>query len=151
MAAPAAPPSLNEQLMDAVCYFRVADVRSALERGANPNCCRPDKDADTEPDFDERLHPSSPLRLVMFRLSDCDLSDEQRGLFGEIARILLAAGADPLSAMVIAESRYGPYDPAAEADPFQQVWTIVAQAAAALQAPPTEQASTSKLESSEAS
>jgi hypothetical protein len=132
MSAAAVAKSLDEQLMDAVSAVNLNGVRSALERGANPNFCRL-RDED-EPDG--YIQPTTPLRLVMFRISDCCLSDEELVRFAEIARVLLAAGADPLPAMVIAEWRYGDYDPTAEATLFEQVWTVVAQAAAAAQAAP---------------
>jgi hypothetical protein len=127
MSVPAAPLSLDDQLMNAISAVDLSGVRSALERGANVNFCL-SRDED-EPDGS--IQPTTPLRLVVFRISDCCLSDEELVRFAEIARVLLAAGGDPLPAVILAESRYGPYNPAKETDPFQQVRTIVVEAAVA--------------------
>ncbi len=125
LAMAAAALTVHQELMEAVERLDVAAVQSALARGADANWRRSAEESD------EDNQPTTPLRMVMFRLSDCGLSDEERGIFGDIARILLAAGADPVSAAAIAEARYGQYDAQQQQPPtpFQAVWTIVAQAA----------------------
>ena len=128
--AAALPLSLDAQLMEAVAMFDLPLVCSLLASGADPDY-RSARD-----DEDPHIQPTTPLRMVMFRISDCLLSDEDILVFAQIARVLLDAGADPEPAMQIADERYGPCQPedllqAQPPSPFQQVYTIVAQAAAA--------------------
>jgi hypothetical protein len=78
--------------MNAISAVDLSGVRSALEREANVNFCL-SRDED-EPDGS--IQPTTPLRLVVFRISDCCLSNEELVRFAEIARVLLAAGTDPL-------------------------------------------------------
>ena len=103
-----------------------------------PNCIRDEKNP--EPFY----QPDKPLKLVMFRISDCLLTDEKIQSFKTIAELLLANGADPISAMQIAESRYGEFhqkrakqkisseialEDEEQVNPFQEVWNVVADAA----------------------
>jgi len=99
-------------------------VRLLLSTGSDANYVR-FRDED-EPDG--IIQPTTPLRLVMFRISDCLLDDEDLKQFGEIAKLLLQHGADPLPAMQIAEDRYGKYDPHAAPGALMNVWHIVARA-----------------------
>jgi hypothetical protein len=113
---------LNEELMRAVEAFDIEAVKNCLERGADPNyTLHPDEDKS-----DGTMQPTTPLRMVMFRISDCDLPKEGFSQYKEIARLLLHHGADPKPAMQIAEHRYGEYDPT-ESNPFMDVWHVVAQ------------------------
>lgn len=59
----------------------------------------------------ENWLPNTPLRLVGFRISDCLLESKRISEFGSIANLLLARGADPVSALQLMELRYGKYDP----------------------------------------
>jgi hypothetical protein len=113
---------LNEELMRAVEDFDVMAVSNCLTRGADPNyTLHADED---EPNG--LMQPTTPLRMVMFRISDCDLPDSGFIKYTEIARLLLQHGADPRPAMEIAEHRYGKYDPN-EANPFMEVWHVIAR------------------------
>jgi hypothetical protein len=115
----------NEDLMAAVSRHDVKAVEECLSRGGDPNFTR-FKDED-EPDG--LIQPTTPLRLVMFCISDCLLDPGGLEQFAEVARLLLRHGADPAPAMQIAEHRYGKYDPNSEASPFMDVWHLVAKAA----------------------
>lgn len=117
---------LNERLEEAVTYFDVERVRQALVDGANPNFVI-ELPAFADRDLDQ---PDTPLKLVMFRISDASIGDAELIAFAEIARILIDHGADPLPAMAIAKARYGPYDPSLTGR-FADVWHVVARAAEA--------------------
>ena len=114
--------NLNEQLLDAVTYHRVADVKRLLEQGANPNYT-----SSQDPLYpDTILQPRSPLTMVMFRISDADLSDAGLIAFKQIAQLLIAHGADTKPAMQMGQERYGKYNPAGERNLFLQVWDVIA-------------------------
>lgn len=116
--------NINDELMDAVAFYDVKAVQHCLEKGADPNYTL----HTDEEEPDGYIQPTTPLRLVMFRISDSLLEDEHLKLFAEIATILLRYGADPKPAIVIAESRYGKYNPNYEQNAFMDVWRIVANA-----------------------
>jgi hypothetical protein len=113
---------INEKLMEAVERFNWQAVKECLDLGANPNYCR-FKDEDSPNGL---MQPTTPLRMVMFRISDCDLTDQNLVQFREIARLLTEYGADPKPAMQIAEARYGKYNSNEPLSPFMEVWQIVA-------------------------
>ncbi|MEW6469987.1 MAG: hypothetical protein AB1458_13750 [Bacteroidota bacterium] len=110
---------INEALMDAVADCKMEEVKRCLEQGADPNYFRPVGD--------NHMQPTTPLRLLMFRLSDSLLEDHHFPKLAEIAKLLLKYGADPKPALEIAEHRYGKYDPHAKG-PFMDVWHIIANA-----------------------
>ena len=114
----------NEMMMSAIESCDVKAVRFYLLQGADPNYSR-FKDEDEPHGY---LQPTTPLRLVMFCISDAMVDENQIKQFGEIAKLLLEFGADPAPAMQIAESRYGKYNPDAEDSPFMNVWSLVARA-----------------------
>lgn len=115
--------ALNNELMEAVTFHKVQRVKELLELGADPNyCLHPDEE---EPDG--IIQPTTPLRMVMFRISDNMLSDDDLIEFAAVARLLLRYGADPRPALQIAEARYGLYDPNAAHTPWMNVWHIVAK------------------------
>src|SRR5688572_11712818 len=114
--------NLNEQLMRAVEDFDLARVAECLKQGADPSYMQ-------YPDSEEPsglIQPTTPLRMVMFRISDNFLNDDDLIIYGKIAKLLLQHGADPAPAMFIAEERYGKYDPNMGSSPFLDVWHIVA-------------------------
>jgi ankyrin repeat protein len=114
----------NEALMDAVAYRRVEQVKYFLESGADPNYTV----HTDEEELNGYIQPTTPLRLVMFCISDSLLEEEDLKQFAEIAKLLLQYGADPKPAMKIAESRYGKYDPEINNGIFMEIWHIVANA-----------------------
>lgn len=117
------PAKLNEQLMDAIEMHDLKTVKALLAEGADANYTR-------YPDVDEPngyMQPTTPLRLVMFCISDCLLKENDLEQFAEIAKVLLQHGADPQPAMKIAEARYGEYDPGFTGGFFAEVWHIIAR------------------------
>ena len=106
-------------LCAAVSAIDLERVVTLLGRGHNANGVR-------APGNEESHQPDRPLKMVMFRLSDCFLTAEQEVALAEIATILLRYGADPQPAMEIAEFRYGPYSK--DGNPWK-AWDIVATAA----------------------
>lgn len=111
----------NENLMNAISEHDIASVKYHIEVGADPNYTR-FRD-DEEPNG--YIQPTTPLRLVMFCISDPFLEDNHVEQFAEIAQVLLRHGADSKPAMQIAEARYGKYNPNAKGN-FMDVWHIVA-------------------------
>ena len=110
--------------MDAVASCNVKAVQECLETGADPNYTR----YRDEEEPNGYIQPTTPLRLVMFCISDALLEESHLKQFAEIAKLLLQYGADPKPAMEIAEWRYGKYDANAEESAFMKVWQIVANA-----------------------
>ncbi|WOG25743.1 hypothetical protein [Endozoicomonas sp. 8E] len=115
--------AVDEELMEAVSYHDFERVEDCLNRGADPSY-RQSTDQDDPNGF---IQPITPLRLVMFRISDCLLNDEDLKEFYKIARCLLDHGADPRPAIKIAEERYGKYedDSGGDSDVFMDIWRIV--------------------------
>ena len=116
--------SLNENLMDAIASCDVPAVETYLKGGADPNYVRPPYGNEAA----EYLQPNTPLRLVVFCISDSQLEEGNLADFAKIASRLLRSGANPGPAMQLAELRYGKYNPAAEKSPFMDVWHIIAGA-----------------------
>lgn len=118
------PDLLNDQLIEAVTYHRVSDVKRLLEQGADPNY-----ETFTDVTGPERKNqPYTPLRLVMFCISDSLLEEADLHAHAEIAKLLIQFGAETKPAMELAQLRYGKYDPAGERTPFLRVWDVVAVA-----------------------
>lgn len=116
--------SLNDQLIQAVTYHDVAEVLSCLEKGADPNY-----DSYAGKSAAEREgQPYTPLRLVMFCISDSLLEDRDLRQHAEVAKLLLKYGADPKPAMELAEQRYGKYERHKKSDLFMEVWDVLAEA-----------------------
>lgn len=117
------PGSLNDQLIEAVTYHNVAEVTRLLEAGADPNY-----ETFTGMKESGRQHqPYTPLRLVMFCISDSLLEDADIAQHAEVAKLLLRYGADPEPAMALAEQRYGKYDPQRQSR-LMPAWRVVAAA-----------------------
>lgn len=113
----------NEQLMKAIEQHDVKAVRSLLENGADADYWR----YTDEEEKSGLMQPTTPLRLVLFCISNADLDDNDLKLYGEIATLLLQHGGDPKPATQLAEIRYGKYSPALEKNAFVEVWDIVAK------------------------
>ena len=114
----------HEALMDAVSSFDLEGVERCLAAGADPNF-ELSGGADGPADS---AQPTTPLRMVVFRISDCDLDDGALRTFAKIAALLLRHGADPAPALKMAESRYGPYPAGAGDSAFREVWRILLDA-----------------------
>jgi hypothetical protein len=126
MAVAATAPS-GDDMSEAVAAIDVPLVEALLAAGGDPNAVR-------APGGEEPYQPDRPLKMVMFRLSDCMVGPDDRAKLARIARALLDHGADPGPAMEIAEARYGEYPWPDGVDGNRVVWeawSIVAAAAAA--------------------
>ena len=106
------------ELTEAVSSLDLPRVDALLAAGADPNAVR-------APGGEESFQPDSPLKMVMFRLSDCLLDDRARHTLAKIAAALLGHGADPAPAMALACARYGDYPGPGHAE----TWDLVAAAA----------------------
>jgi hypothetical protein len=95
--------SLDEKLLRAVGDVDFGAACEALTAGANVNYNRP-----ISPNEDPSDQPTSPLRMILFRLSDCLLTDAEDDTLIRLAHLLLAWAAEPEPAIEIAEARYGP-------------------------------------------
>jgi hypothetical protein len=110
-----------DELLEAVSNADIDQVGTLLEKGVDPNgrCQLRTYDnisdryvevwnADGTPYLDTDEHqPNSPLKMVVFRISDCMLEEDDLLGFKSIAKLLIAAGADRKVAMDYAKARYG--------------------------------------------
>lgn len=111
--------TLNEKLMKAVEEHDVIGVKKYLADGADPNYARTWGEDDTR-------QPTTPLRMVVFRISDSFLEDADLKQFAQITQLLLHYGAHGKPALELAELRYGKYDPNLPNGPFMDVVRLVA-------------------------
>jgi len=95
---------INKKLTLAVCYHHINGVIEFLDQGGDPNYIR------DSPVQEESYQPTTPLKLVVFRISDCMLTNSDLDDYGIIAKLLLDAGADPIPAMELLNHRYGQFD-----------------------------------------
>jgi hypothetical protein len=112
---------LDEALMQAVERFDVEKVHACLRAGANPNYVY-------EWDGDNTHQPTTPLRMVVFRISDNFLEDEDLNEFAEIAKLLIQYGAEVEPARQLARLRYGEFNPNAAPNAFLDVLRVIEQA-----------------------
>ncbi len=116
----------NKQLIKAISYGDIRRIQFLLENGADANYKIPEEEYEGMVEY--KYQPYSPLRLVMFCISDALITDEELKEYIEIVKILIAHGADPKPAMELAEERYGKYNPTNEDSLFMDVWKVVADA-----------------------
>lgn len=116
----------DKKLYHAVACYNIEEVTQLLKDGANPNYIRQNSvydiisnkhvytflsDGKEEPEYDlDNKQPTTPLKLVVFRISDCMLIDENLRDFNVIAKLLLDAGANKEGAIKFARNRYGIID-----------------------------------------
>jgi hypothetical protein len=110
--------SLNEMLMKAVEDHDVLLVEDYLVKGADPNYTR-------TWEGDATHQPTTPLRMVVFRISDNFLEEDDLKQFVEIAKLLVQYGAQSNPARQLAEIRYGKYNADAAPDAFHEVLRII--------------------------
>ncbi len=101
--------NIQEYLEKGISNFDVGQVQKAIEEGADVNNKQPRTLYKGVAAY--KYQPYSPLRLVVFRISDSDLSDEDLEKYIQITQLLLQAGADAGAAMKLATIRYGKYNP----------------------------------------
>ena len=93
---------LNESLIGAVAKYNYQEIVSLLSSGADPNYTQY-KDEDEPMGY---IQPTTPLRMVLFRISDCMLEDEHLRIYKKITELLLKHGADCEHAIPIITSWY---------------------------------------------
>ena len=97
---------LHEALLDAVCRHDLPRVKQCLKEGADVRSVHPSEDEDGP------IQPVTPLSMVVFKLADNRLRQEDFQSFKDITLWLLLHGADTHHAMALAEQSYGPFDEA---------------------------------------
>ena len=97
---------MMSELTHAVEIINLDEVTALVNIGADTNAFR-----SGQPEGDQ---PDTPLKMVVFRLSDCLINDTQRESLADIARVLLKHGADPTPAFHYAETRYGTFTSACD-------------------------------------
>lgn len=97
--------SLDERLCEAVTKHNVEAVLKYIDEGADVNYKKSPKNFSTNVDFEHQ--PYSPLRLVVFCISNSCLTVADHVDFRNIAYALCQVGADAINAMELASIRYG--------------------------------------------
>ena len=95
-----------EELFQAIEALNISKVEELLVNGANPNTINPIYYNYPHLEY----QPYSPLRLIVFYLSDALLEEEDYEKLYKLTVILLKHGADPKKAIELAELRYGKVD-----------------------------------------
>ncbi|QQD17089.1 ankyrin repeat domain-containing protein [Spongiibacter nanhainus] len=116
---------MDQQLMQAINNNNLSLVKACLENGADPDY-RSEDDDEEYPTSD--LQPDTPLKMVVFRISDSFLTEEDLTSFCAITELLLDYGADPGPALKMAEKRYGKYDPNLPDNPFMDIYHVIVKA-----------------------
>lgn len=115
---------LNVLLREAICSRNTHELESLLSAGADPNFCLPKEEyAHLNADYEDQ--PYSPLRLLVFIISDSLISDKELLVDARAAKLLLDHGADPLPAIELAEKRYGKFEGNEEEAAFTKVLKII--------------------------
>jgi hypothetical protein len=125
---------MNKELYESVDCLSLQKVTYLLQNGANPNYVRQaqiwdnkkskwcdwyNSDGSEKPD-DESYQPTTPLKLCVFKFSDCMSSESDQRMLIQIAKVLIEQGADKNSALDYFISRYGDV----EKDDPNDVWCI---------------------------
>jgi hypothetical protein len=113
--------SIDKQLERAVSNLDLEKVQELLLLNANPNYTRQTTfycrishkrlfsyniDGSEKPELD-KYQPTTPLKMCVFRFSDCELTDFERLKIIDIAKQLINSGASVFEAKEYYESRYG--------------------------------------------
>ena len=109
----------GELLMKAVSEHDLDRTKQLLLEGADPNYIRQkhivsnsttrglfNADGTPEPEYDDG-QPTTPLKMVVFCISDCMLHEDDHHVFEMISEALIQAGADVNLAIAYSECRYG--------------------------------------------
>ncbi len=110
--------------MEAVAACNLGEVKEYIALGADVNYTT--FEDSTEPNG--YIQPTTPLRMVIFRLSDSLLTDHDLSQLKSIAEFLLLHKANPKPAIQIAEFRYGTYNPRWKKNTLKEIWEMIATA-----------------------
>jgi hypothetical protein len=140
------PTQENNELTNAVGDLNLDEVKRLLISGSNPNYIR-QAYVYTEGLYRLRFHqdgsrfadigegqPTTPLKLCVFRYSDCLLTDAGRDTLIKIANELIQAGANAEEGLNYCVDRYGDF----AFLPLRFLLTNAAGAAEVLESPPAE-------------
>jgi len=117
--------TLESELLDAVTGHDVEGVRQCLQQGADPDATAPPGDG-----YDQSVpQPDTPLKAVVFCMSDAFLDEQGLADFKLITGLLLAHGADPEPALAMARQRYGKFDKKAPRNTFMEILYMIVAAA----------------------
>jgi hypothetical protein len=117
---------INQELIKAITEHNVENVRSCLQNGADPNYTWTHNQ---ESNLGlSTLQPTTPLRLLIFAISDCLLSEGDLTQHYEIAKILLENNAHPEPAMMLAIQRYGKYKEPEKPSMFDNIYRLISEA-----------------------
>lgn len=149
---PPPPPTLSQELEEAVGAVDEARVAALLARGADANAVRQrgvslggrwrdlfSPSGAPLPEVDvEHAQPTTPLKLAVFRAADNSLGPEDLARLARVARLLLQHGALAEPALRFMERRHGAFAEAEAQEGGLEVFAVVhaaavAQAAAAAQ------------------
>jgi hypothetical protein len=110
---------INDHLNYSVNTLNINNVKQLLDQDADPNYIRQDSfkhgsvnvnwylnDGTEKPEIDE-TQPTTPLKLCVFRISDCMLTDENSQAIVEIAKVLIQNNATKIEALEYFKYRYG--------------------------------------------
>ncbi len=111
---------IDQDLIKAITEHNVVNVRKCLQNGADPNYTWT-FGSDSNLDLSS-LQPITPLSLVIFRIADCLLNEEDLSQYYEITKILLENNANPEPAMLLAIQRYGKYQEPKEPSLFDKIY-----------------------------
>ena len=117
-------------LLDAVSAIDVAAVHRLIAADPSPSLNAQRPAAEYTRRVEQKYQPDTPLKMVVFRASDCLLSAHQHAQLSEITSALLLHGADPRPALELAALRNGAY-PGPDAEDVWAAWHVIAAAAAA--------------------
>ena len=113
----------NQRLRDAITNRNVQETERLLKLGADPNFALPESEYEGMADY--KYQPYSPLRCVIFIISDATIGEAELVKDLEAATLLLNYGADAKLALELAEFRYGSLDGNLEITPFNNVLKLV--------------------------
>ena len=74
---------------------------------------------------DDPIQPSTPLKMAVFRMSDCMLDEARRRELLDISRALLRHGAPPAPARRLYEDRYGMPDETETEGAFAELYALL--------------------------
>ena len=97
-----------DKFMNAISHRDVDLVDDYLKAGADPNYNNEELYRGGNVGIEHQ--PTTPLKMVVFCISDCMLKEPDLEEFLQITNLLLAAGADPKPAILLSELRYGKCD-----------------------------------------
>ena len=129
--------NINTELYNSIANINYNQVKILLDNGANPNYIVQDfvrvngkyralyNSDRSEKAANDPTQPFTPIKLCIFRFSDCTLIDNDQLKLIEIAKLLIAKGADCINACQYFKSRYGNVTNRADSDIWKQFYNLL--------------------------